>query len=653
MAIQNVFLVLFLASGALSNLLSSSHITGCINDGSESLECTQQMVVAITLEQNQGPTETISISRVTNDDGTISQLEHPSTVACRTTSSYVIYPINRRSLFWADAQERVVFDSGCIDFSYASNPTCGWAFDDTTGQPVTDSQGFCCYCSVWQALHIDDPYSRGNVSCTLGAATAHCLDYKLPLYLSFNVGTSRSVLEITCDLQQWDATTAAYNSHPITLSTSSPGARSSDGFLIGRLEGNFEAYTQPPVLSQKIFFLPWEGSDRATPENQKKYAMLIDRDLVSFDGGTCDRIGTSYSPFRYQSNACRQHTGACLRNQLEDYHQSDLDALEAGGLPQYFVSAYFSPELFQDGDDIFLGYTPTNMQRSVVTLTIKADDMQFVTNRSPGKIVEASLPAFESLTQGSCSAKIRNIGLVIADFTVELHCSSNIQSVEAQQITLQANQTKLVTFRLQTLNGNASESQCEVRLLDSQFEIVDDTVISFETYSVNPTPPPSPGEDDDVPVIESFDVSCMILDFSDCWSNILRLGLMILGIVVAVILLGVKSIRRMVFRCLFCPCRTCADMSKRGEENHRSTRWVYLNWTLQKKRVSFYGKLEEDGPQIEFVLPKKYRVQVRTNRGARRKAPSELPTHLWRIHLTHQQAKKFVSKTPCFAVVNK
>jgi len=39
--------------------------------------------------------------------------------------------------------------------------------------------------------------------------------------------------------------------------------------------------------------LPWRG------QNAHKYTLLIDRDMVSWDGSTCDKIGTSYTPFRF------------------------------------------------------------------------------------------------------------------------------------------------------------------------------------------------------------------------------------------------------------------------------------------------------------------------------------------------------------------
>ncbi len=52
--------------------------------------------------------------------------------------------------------------------------------------------------------------------------------------------------------------------------------------------------------------------------------MLLDRSSADFSGLTCNKIGVSFSAFRYQGGACGNWPQACLGNQLDNYHQEDL-----------------------------------------------------------------------------------------------------------------------------------------------------------------------------------------------------------------------------------------------------------------------------------------------------------------------------------------
>lgn len=38
---------------------------------------------------------------------------------------------------------------GCSDGAFSTTPTCGWA-KDVSGKQISNSQGFCCFCSLEQ-----------------------------------------------------------------------------------------------------------------------------------------------------------------------------------------------------------------------------------------------------------------------------------------------------------------------------------------------------------------------------------------------------------------------------------------------------------------------------------------------------------------------
>jgi type IV pilus biogenesis protein CpaD/CtpE len=52
--------------------------------------------------------------------------------------------------------------------------------------------------------------------------------------------------------------------------------------------------------------------------------MLLDRSYADFSGLTCNKIGVSFTAFRYQPSGCGNWPQACLANQLDDYHKEDL-----------------------------------------------------------------------------------------------------------------------------------------------------------------------------------------------------------------------------------------------------------------------------------------------------------------------------------------
>jgi hypothetical protein len=45
----------------------------------------------------------------------------------------------------------------------------------------------------------------------------------------------------------------------------------------------------------------------------------LDKELLSFSGAQCGKIGTSFQAFQTQVNPCNQPRGSCLEGQIKDY----------------------------------------------------------------------------------------------------------------------------------------------------------------------------------------------------------------------------------------------------------------------------------------------------------------------------------------------
>jgi len=58
--------------------------------------------------------------------------------------------------------------------------------------------------------------------------------------------------------------------------------------------------------------------------------MFLDKYLFTLDGSECNKIGVSYSAFRYESNKCQNRVGNCLKNQINNYYNNDLIRIQNG-----------------------------------------------------------------------------------------------------------------------------------------------------------------------------------------------------------------------------------------------------------------------------------------------------------------------------------
>jgi hypothetical protein len=54
----------------------------------------------------------------------------------------------------------------------------------------------------------------------------------------------------------------------------------------------------------------------------------------------CSKVGTSFSAFHSQPEACARAPQTCLRNQIKDFELSDKARIAAGKVPLYLLSQY-------------------------------------------------------------------------------------------------------------------------------------------------------------------------------------------------------------------------------------------------------------------------------------------------------------------------
>jgi hypothetical protein len=195
------------------------------------------------------------------------------------------------------------------------------------------------------------------------------------------------------------------------------------------------------------------------------YWMVLDKNLVDTSGTTCNKVGVSYTAFRHQPNACSQLPMSCLQNQLEDYHNADIENMKKGLRTRYFLNGYgdFVTSKVGDENKLLLSYKVDYIENSVVTLYVQANSLKYILNRATGKIEKAWVDKFESLTKnGFLNVHVRSTGNVVATFFVRVDsCSPNINPIQSRSIAIEPSQLQVLTFSVTTNTGLESSNSCE------------------------------------------------------------------------------------------------------------------------------------------------------------------------------------------------
>ncbi|EFJ46134.1 hypothetical protein VOLCADRAFT_105708 [Volvox carteri f. nagariensis] len=608
-----VILSLLWASKVYGEVLAAGKLEKCVRDGvTEVVQCSDKLVITVTVANGQTlKTEELDLTvlcvnsptgecpcpcnAAVDEDCSCRDLAAPMKVTITKSLLWASYPLTFVQQFNWKPVEIIQYTNSkkCRDGDYEQYPTCPYYYDGK--DKVPDSQGFCCQCSsgeVWDDTFGDLKYrTRANLNCDfrLGMligiypAAAHCVQLdrfnfavSTRVGLGYNVGPPSLNFEIYVNIEiptipaGWsprvngtssvsvNATTLSNGTlntsqntfvmryETLTLSPSIPLAVSKTKMVSVKLLGDLAMYTMLPTFGHQMLMLPlYDIGNRST-------WMLVDKSLISLDGRTCDKIGTSFSAFRYQPSGCHRAVSTCLKGQLKDLYDEDMDRIKKGRAPLYMVSQYpgYEQASFTAGkfgnETVFL-LPVTSQSQSVLTLTVSADKLRLITNRSPGKISDVQLCRFgnashcgffEAGNRGYIRLNVTNTGRLDADYTVAVtNCSSNIRPIEARMIAVSAGRTAplwppIEVYVEDTENKTRS---CSVLLYDSTGGIADQTEMSFSTNQTDFGPTPTGGfngtgdslarlEKDltcDEACTNPINVWCIVV--KRCWSKLFRL----------------------------------------------------------------------------------------------------------------------------------
>ncbi|CAI5951715.1 unnamed protein product [Closterium sp. NIES-64] len=462
-------------------------------------------------------------------EGVERRLADPVKITVVKTPVYAVYPLTFLQSFNGRPYEVVVTTTGCRDGAYDSDPTCGW-FLYPDGTRVPNSQGFCCSCSggdTWKdSIGLDNPQQfRADLDCSLWRqklffggvpSSSHCLRFNDTWYPTYRIGVASLVFQIQITISKLFSD--SHEQETLILSPMAPVAVNPSQSLSATLVGDFLTYTQLPNLSDRLLSVPLQpGSPtfgRFTSDTSGW--LLVDKERYSLDGSECNKVGTSFSAFRFEPERCQRSVGSCLSNQLLDFAQVGTSFSAFRFEPdrcQRSVGSCLSNQLLdfaqEDAQRVAQGLDPihalsslgpittlespngslsialvvTQRLNSLITLEIAADDVTFIKNRSPGRIVSVAAPLFEAMSsEGRVDIKVTNNGSLDADFTLTIqNCSSGVLPIPAQERSIAAGATTSFTFLLQLQDSLASQRSCLVVLYDAISSVADVAPLAFTT----------------------------------------------------------------------------------------------------------------------------------------------------------------------------
>ncbi|KAF7060054.1 hypothetical protein CFC21_066879 [Triticum aestivum] len=350
---------------------------------------------------------------------------------------------------------------------------------DQNGHVVEHTEPVCCPCGPNRRVgsscgSIFDKMIKGK------ANTAHCVRFPGDWFHVFGIKRSSLGFSIRVQVKKGSSVTE------VIVSPENSTVVSKDNFLRVNLIGDYVRYTSIPAFEDFYLVTPRKGGGDGQPQvlgDEFSRWMLLERVRFTLDGLECNKIGVGYEAYRNQPNLCGSPFGSCLYNQLWNFKESDDNRINRNQEPQYIVQGRFdriNQHPNAGAHSFSIGITESLNTNLLIELS--ADDINYVYQRSPGKIIDINVPTFEALSQvGTAKVTIKNIGKLEASYSLTFVCLSGISYVEEQFFIMKPGQVLIRLFYLRSSSDQASKYRCSAILKGSDFSELDRAECQFST----------------------------------------------------------------------------------------------------------------------------------------------------------------------------
>jgi hypothetical protein len=261
--------------------------------------------------------------------------------------------------------------------------------------------------------------------------------------------------------------------------------------LKAELVGDMDPYEGPLELDNYILYIPSKPEGHPMVDDYMNNALLVPREEVSKDGGELDKVGVSFYKFRTQAGTWSvSQAGDGLHNQLFQKHTSDLQKLIMNPDAE---TTYLLPGMrdfkdsmdFRPGTPKTLEHKITNIDNSLVTLTMDSAPIKTIATESDGEIVSAILDTYTCFSEdGLLEVTIRNTGSLEADYivTVTQGTMNLLREIPAQARILSPLEEAELKFNVWTYWANlATANEYLITLMSPTGKRYDEQWRRFDT----------------------------------------------------------------------------------------------------------------------------------------------------------------------------
>ncbi|XP_024994384.1 protein HAPLESS 2 [Cynara cardunculus var. scolymus] len=466
-------------------LLSKSKLEKCekVSDKNEvPLNCTRKILINMAVPSESSGKEASIVAQVVeveeNSTDNMRTLRVPPVITVNKSAIYAQYKLTYIRDVPYKPNELYVKTRKCEPDAGANVVQFCERLRDEEGHIIERTQPVCCPCGNQRRVpsscgNFFDKMVKGKVN------TAHCLRFPGDWFHVFGIGQYSVGFSIRVEVKTGSRISE------VIISPGNRTATSTDNFLRVNLIGDYVGYSDIPSFENYFLVVPRQGNKGEPQDLGRNFSMwmLLERVRFTLDGLECNKIGVSYEAFNGQPNFCTAPFWSCLHNQLWNFWDADQNRIRQKQVPLYDVQGRFERinEHPNAGSQSFsIGIT--EVLNSNLLIELSADDVEYVYQRSLGKIESITAPTFEALTQfGTATITARNIGQVEASYSLTFDCSVGVSKMEEQFFIMKPKEAATRTFKLYPTTDQAVKYVCAAILKDSDFHEVDRAECQFTT----------------------------------------------------------------------------------------------------------------------------------------------------------------------------
>ncbi|KAL8170399.1 hypothetical protein V2J09_022203 [Rumex salicifolius] len=480
-----IFLCVFTSNGVFSvEILSKSKLERCETSSNSkiNLNCTRKIVINIAVPSGSSGGEASIVAEVVeveeNSTDKMQTLRIPPLITINKSSAYALYDLTYIRDVPYKPQEFYVQTRKCEPDADAKVVEICERLYDGDGHVIEHTQPTCCPCGDQRRV----PSSCGNFFDNLVKGkpnSAHCLRFPGDWFHVFGVGQRSIGFNVRIEVKSESKISE------VTIGPENRTATSDDKFLRVNLVGDFAGYTNIPSFEDFYLVIPRQGVEGQPQDLGKNFSMwmLLERVRFTLDGLECNKIGVSYEAFNGQPDFCSSPFWSCLHNQLWNFIEADQNRLNRNQVPLYGVEHKFErinqhPNAGSHSFSIGI----TEVLNTNLLIELRADDIEYVYQRSPGKVCSITTPTFEALSQsGTSTITVTNTGQVEASYSLTFSCSQGVTEMEEQFFIMKPKEMITRSFKIYPNTDQAAKHTCIAILKDSDFQEVDRADCQFTT----------------------------------------------------------------------------------------------------------------------------------------------------------------------------